>query len=1033
MELHLSPKTIGRGQGRQVVAAAAYRSGERLTDGRTGQTWDFTRRGGVAFSEIIAPSGAVPWSSDRARLWNEAEAAEDKSTRRDTARTAREFEVSLPCQLDAEERRALGLEFARWLVDRYGFVADVSFHDPHKGLDERNFHMHILTTTRVMTDAGFKGKVRELDFGKTASPEILKIRETFASMANGYLERAGIDERIEHLSFADRGLDREATQHLGPDASAMERDGKATRLGDENRAIAERNGEREELAQAAALVAAEIEAETALANDPGVKRVHDATDILDRLTERRSTFTRADLNYLLSKDIPDAKERAVMNDAILSLPDVVGLRDKSSGPIVRYTTREVLTDEREAMKDGAALAGRTAYGLTDRQKAEALDRHARLDHEQREAFDHATGAEGLAIVAGEAGTGKSATLAAIRDAYSDAGRRVIGLSWTNSVVQDMRHDGFTEAATVASALYQLEHGRDAWGSRTVIIVEETAMLATKHLAAIMDHAERAGAKLILAGDDRQLASIERGGLFGALRAEHGAAELHTVRRVAEADQKAAFNHMHRGEFREALALFEQRGAIHWQATTDEARSALVDQYRADLDSAPDKGRFVFAYTNAEVAELNRDLRAVQRERGALGEDHTLATTHGEAAFAPGDRVQLTANGRSRVEKAQGIVNGAVGTVAEIDGQRMVIALDGGKRPVALTIGTDAELGEFGGIRHGYAGTIYKGQGKTLDETYLLHSRHWREGSSYVALSRHRDEARVFVSEDVAGNLDQLARQMSRIEERRAASQFIPEPQREAEAAKAASDGVAALGEADATSIARKEAEAQRKAAMVERIKDPVRQANALARLHAAEEIEGQQDSVTFADEAARIERAEENEAAAAVQAGAQIERDDSLPIAEVLAEEAAEIEAVALPGDLAGLEALSGEVAQIGQATEALAVVDPEQAAVLAAVIEDLQAEIAEIERDAQDIRGRPGAGDYAELRAAHEQAETAAAATEAASNAEPVPLSPTPPEQAADPMVAFIERAEAEKAGLEAERPKDFGYMIERTRGRTR
>ncbi len=195
------------------------------------------------------------------------------------------------------------------------------------------------------------------------------------------------------------------------------------------------------------------------------------------------------------------------------------------------------------------------------------------------------------------------------------------------------------------------------------------------------------------------------------------------------------------------------------------------------------------------------------------------------------------------EKAQGLVNGGVGTVEAIDGQRMVIALDGRARSVALVVGTNAEAGEFGGIRHGYAGTIYKGQGKTLDQTYLLHSKYWRESSSYVALSRHRDEARVFVESVTARNLDQLARQMSRTEERRAASQFIatltPEQQREemaqrfdraaTEAAGRAQDveGVSAQSVATAAQLA----DAQRQAAIIGRINDPARQGAALARQH----------------------------------------------------------------------------------------------------------------------------------------------------------------------------------------------------------
>ena len=182
---------------------------------------------------------------------------------------------------------------------------------------------------------------------------------------------------------------------------------------------------------------------------------------------------------------------------------------------------------------------------------------------------------GLAVIAGESGTGKSTTLAAVRDAYEEAGYRVVGMAWTNAVVEDMRRDGFRDATTIASELRRVETGTSRWDSRTVLIVDEAGMLSTKHLAAVTAAARTAGAKLILAGDDQQLASIERGGLFGALREQHGAAELHEVVRVSNAEQKRAFNLMHKGEFLPALGIFARQGAINWSGRQDEAFVGLV--------------------------------------------------------------------------------------------------------------------------------------------------------------------------------------------------------------------------------------------------------------------------------------------------------------------------------------------------------------------------------------------------------------------------------------------------------------------------
>ena len=161
---------------------------------------------------------------------------------------------------------------------------------------------------------------------------------------------------------------------------------------------------------------------------------------------------------------------------------------------------------------------------------------------------------------GEAGTGKSHTLNATRAAYESAGKDVRGLAWTNDVAQQMRGDGFRQANTLTSEMYALEKGRTSWNRDTVLIVDEAAMISTKELARVAAAARDSGAKLILAGDDKQLSSIERGGMFETLRQTHGAATLKEVQRVRDAEQKEAFGKMHEGEFLQALQDLRPRRA-----------------------------------------------------------------------------------------------------------------------------------------------------------------------------------------------------------------------------------------------------------------------------------------------------------------------------------------------------------------------------------------------------------------------------------------------------------------------------------------
>ena len=232
---HLSVKTIGRSQGRSATAAIAYRAGEKITDERTGQAHDYTRRRGVEHTEVFTPEGAEKWASNREQLWNAAEAAE----KRINSTVAREFEVALPSELNKEQRLALVREFAGELVKRHSLAVDVSIHEPGKEGDHRNHHAHILCSTRRLGAEGFTEKSRELDDRK--SGEVEKWRERWAELCNRRLELAGEVARVDHRSLEAQGIDRVPTTHLGPNVIRMERRGLRTDRGERRQEIAEQN------------------------------------------------------------------------------------------------------------------------------------------------------------------------------------------------------------------------------------------------------------------------------------------------------------------------------------------------------------------------------------------------------------------------------------------------------------------------------------------------------------------------------------------------------------------------------------------------------------------------------------------------------------------------------------------------------------------------------------------------------------------------------------------------------------------------
>lgn len=221
---HLSVKTISRTAGRSATAASAYRAGVEITDERTGEIHDYRRKAGVESAELFLPDGAPEWASDRAKLWNAAE----QSEKRKNSTVAREFEVALPSELSADQRRKLAHDFARELVKRHGFAVDVAIHAPGKEGDTRNHHAHILCTTRKLTAEGFTEKTRELDDRATGAQEVTHWREQWAGLTNAALERAGHAVRVDHRSLEMQGIDREPAIHLGPSATAIERRGEVS-------------------------------------------------------------------------------------------------------------------------------------------------------------------------------------------------------------------------------------------------------------------------------------------------------------------------------------------------------------------------------------------------------------------------------------------------------------------------------------------------------------------------------------------------------------------------------------------------------------------------------------------------------------------------------------------------------------------------------------------------------------------------------------------------------------------------------------
>ena len=299
---HHSTQVIGRSSGRSSVAAAAYRLGVEMVDQRTGVTHDFTRRGGVESWHTLAPANAPEWVNDPARLWNEVEQAE----KRKDAQVCREVNIALPKELTPEQMKTLALDYARDQWVQRGMVAQVAFHD----LDSQNPHCHVMLTMREIGPEGFGKKNRDWNEHALAT----EYRQAWAVAANRALEEHGHAARIDHRTLAEQGIEREATQHQGPHAAAMERRGltpdrkrvmETPPSMDQEAARAELARERKRQQQAREVAEAKAEAEEAQRRADHLRHEHAI-----RLAEQRSAEAEAKAHEAGAKEQAEAASRS---------------------------------------------------------------------------------------------------------------------------------------------------------------------------------------------------------------------------------------------------------------------------------------------------------------------------------------------------------------------------------------------------------------------------------------------------------------------------------------------------------------------------------------------------------------------------------------------------------------------------------------------------------------------------------------------------------------------------------------------------
>ena len=353
------------------------------------------------------------------------------------------------------------------------------------------------------------------------------------------------------------------------------------------------------------------------------------------------------------------------------------------------------------------------------------------------------------IVVGHAGTGKSAMLGVAREVWETAGYEVRGVTLSGIAAENLESGSGIASRTIASMEHGWHQGRDLLTTRDVLVIDEAGMVGTRQLERVLSHAAEAGAKVVLVGDIKQLQAIEAGAAFRSIHERHGGAEIGEVRRQREDWQRDATRDLATGRTGHALEAYRSHGMVHEAQTREQARVDLIERWDRDRQSAPGRSRIILTHTNDEVRALNEAARERMRAASDLGDEVRLTVERGERRFASGDRVMFLQN-----ERGLGVKNGTLGTIEHVSAQSMTVQTDDG-RSVRF------DLRDYNRIDHGYAATIHKAQGMTVDRAHVLATPGMDVHGSYVALSRHRDGVDLHYGRDDFASRDRLVRTLSR--------------------------------------------------------------------------------------------------------------------------------------------------------------------------------------------------------------------------------------------------------------------------------
>jgi Ti-type conjugative transfer relaxase TraA len=712
---------VKRSNGQNACQKSAYIDRDRVifegTKFQERRIYDFSNREEPIAKKILLPNGVNKKFKNPEILWNQAEQAEPQHN----SQVAIELVIALPDDkiITDKDRLILTERFAQQFADKE-LAAHYAIHQPDDGT-EHNWHAHILIPTRTFSrDGETLSPLKDRSLIKELSNT--RWGEKWKELQNTYFKELGLSLRVDEKALIPE-------KHLGP-----------VRL---RKNCIEMLQQHQELKTLNALEAG------------------DPAKILASLENTKSVWQEHDVERFMAKHTPlekidEVREQFWQQEEIIKLQIKSDNRYSSDKDLGKFTTLKVIEEEKQILRRAQKVLDVTHAKIKPECKATKF-----LNNPQHEAFKKLSTRESLAILEGYAGTGKSYVLTALKEAYEAKGVTVRGFGPDNATANLLKDKGFSYAENVPKFLYAEHHGYREIQNKELWIVDEAGKLGNESLNELLRLAHVNKAKLVLAGDIEQMPSVERGGMFQVLAEKCRSAKLLDIQRQATQEQREMVQKFAEGNIKEAVQDLGKADGLIFGKDKVESIEKLILDWSFSHYKNPEKGydtSLILASTNREVNVLNQAAHDIRLFKGEISkEEYHCTTAFGSVRVSAGDLIELRKNDRDI-----GATNGMKGKLIDAKEDRFTIEIeDQNKNDKKVSKIVSFNPKEYGSWQLGYATTTFRAQGRTVEEAYVLHSANNSKQTAYVAMSRHQDKVKCYISDKECGNWNTLAEQLSK--------------------------------------------------------------------------------------------------------------------------------------------------------------------------------------------------------------------------------------------------------------------------------